>query len=297
MVRVLPVLGTVAHAQQRQLQQLCEAELRARARVDARLSHADSCMPRTQARLEHGAHRTTHTRERASQALEVQRPQRALDAAQKSLLDETSRPTSPPSNSNSTRCAPQAPAALASASRCPSRAPLPAHLPRTVPPRAQSTTCAVRLCAQAHRRGRGREARLRSRRVHRRAPRPRQVGLREVPDADPGASAGPGNRQGNPHGRPPGAGAGGQVRRPPAAVPPGTIFGRAGLAMSRSTLVRGSAPVAYACSHWSTRSRKRCCSHGRAACRRDTGGDARTGQEEDAHRPTCGRTALASSRP
>jgi transposase len=50
-----------------------------------------------------------------------------------------------------------------------------------------------------------------------------------------------------------GAGAGGQVRRPPAAVPPGAaIFGRAGLAIPARRWRSGWARVACSCSRWLT---------------------------------------------
>ena len=106
------------------------------------------------------------------------------------------------------------------------------------PPRARGHRLWLRLCAQAHRRGRGREARLHAGPVHGGAAHPWQMGVHAVRDADPGAGAGARHRQGPAHHGAAGAGAGGQVRRPPAAVPAGAIFARAGLALSRSTLAQ-----------------------------------------------------------
>jgi hypothetical protein len=66
---------------------------------------------------------------------------------------------------------------------------------------AESAYLCMRLRALAHRRGCGREARLRAGRVHGRAPRSRQVGLRQVRDLDPGAGGAAHHRQGHPHHR------------------------------------------------------------------------------------------------
>ena len=63
-----------------------------------------------------------------------------------------------------------------------------------VPPRTRFDDLPVRLRTQAHRRGRQREAGLRTRHYLRRAPHPRQVGLRPLPDDHAGASAAPGHR-------------------------------------------------------------------------------------------------------
>ena len=57
--------------------------------------------------------------------------------------------------------------------------------------------------------------------IHGRAPRPRQVSLRAVQGDHAAARRGPRDRQEDPDGGPAGPGAGGQVCRPPAAVPPG----------------------------------------------------------------------------
>jgi transposase len=54
----------------------------------------------------------------------------------------------------------------------------------------------------------------------------------------PGAGGRARHRQGHPHHGAAGPGAGGQVRRPPAAVPPGRHLRRAGLAIPRSTLAQ-----------------------------------------------------------
>jgi transposase len=65
-------------------------------------------------------------------------------------------------------------------------------------------------------------------RVHGGAPYPRQVGLRQLRNAGAGAGARARHRQGHPHHRAAGPGAGGQVCRSPAAVPPGGDLCRAG---------------------------------------------------------------------
>jgi transposase len=124
--------------------------------------------------------------------------------------------------------------------KTPKRAPLPPHLPRRDVHHEPENTCLrLRQPDAAHRPGRGREAGLPARRVHRRAPCARQVGVPLLREADrPGAGAGARHRQGHPHGRPAGAGAGGQVPGPPAAVPPGAIFERAGHLIARSTLAQ-----------------------------------------------------------
>jgi hypothetical protein len=66
----------------------------------------------------------------------------------------------------------------AEAKEQPKRQPLPDSLPRReIRHEPEATVCGLRLPTEAHRRGRGREARLHPRRVHRRAAHPRQVGV------------------------------------------------------------------------------------------------------------------------
>ena len=140
----------------------------------------------------------------------------------------------------------------------------------------------LRLCAEAHRRGREREARLHPGRVPGRAPHSRQMGLCAVPDADPGAGAGAGDRQGPAHRGAAGPGAGGEVRRSPAAVSPGRHLrarwpGHTALdAGAVGRCLRRAAAAAGRCAEGDA---ARASS---AARRRDAGGDAQAGQGEHA---------------
>ena len=104
------------------------------------------------------------------------------------------------------------------------------------------------------------------------------MGLRQVPDLDPGTGARPDHRQRHPHRRFAGSGAGGQVRRPFTPVPPGNHLcpcrhGAAALnAGAVGGRVRGSTAAAGRCLEGRDSQPRG------ASCRRDAGGDAQAGQ-------------------
>ncbi len=100
----------------------------------------------------------------------------------------------------------------------PKRQVLPVNLPRReIHHEPQSATCACGC--RLERIGEDVSEKLDyQRRVHGGAPRSRQVGMRAVRDPDPGTGGAAHHRQGHPHGRTAGPGAGGQVPRSPAAV-------------------------------------------------------------------------------
>ena len=142
------------------------------------------------------------------------------------------------------------------------------------PARARAHDVRLRVRTQAHWRGRRREARLHAGRVYGGAPRARQVGVREVPDAHPGAGSRARDRQRNPDRGAARARAGREVRRSPAAVSAGRHL-RAGRARDpaldagavggqhgrgAAAPCRGDAPRPH--------------EPHRAACRRDAGLDA-----------------------
>ena len=157
----------------------------------------------------------------------------------------------------------------------PKRAPLPADLPRReIHHEPEDTTCS---CGQAMKRiGQDVAEKLdyAARRVHRRAARARQVGLHLLPDPGAGPGAAARHRQGHPHRRPAGPGAGGQVPGSPAAVPAGSHLrarrprhrpldpGAVGGRMRRAAAAAGG------------RAGRRDAQAARAARRRDAGGDA-----------------------
>lgn len=132
----------------------------------------------------------------------------------------------------------------------------------------------VPLRLEAHRRGRQREAGLPAGRLYGRAPHPRKMGVRALPEVHAGARARVGHRQGYPDGGTFGAGAGRQVRRPPADIPPGRHLyslrpGADALDAGRvSRRVRAAVATAG------------CRSAGqiRATCRRDASADAQAGR-------------------
>ena len=93
--------------------------------------------------------------------------------------------------------------------------------------------------------------------------------------------------KGHPHGRAVGPGAGGQVPRPPAAVAPGTHL-RAGRLADRTLdpdAMGGRVRRAVAAA--GGRLDRRAAAPRRAACRRDAGGHAQAGQQEDAQSRRC----------
>ena len=140
----------------------------------------------------------------------------------------------------------------------------------------------LRLRAETHRRGREREARLHPGRVPCRAPHSRQMGLCEVPDADPGAGAGAGDRQGRAHRGAARPGAGGEVRRSPAAVSTGRDLragGRCDTALDAGAMGRCLRRAPAAAGRCAEGDAARAFS---AARRRDAGGDAQAGQGEHA---------------
>jgi transposase len=73
-----------------------------------------------------------------------------------------------------------------------------------------------------------------------------------------GAGARADHRQGHPHLEPAGQRAGGQVWRPPAAVPLEEIYAREGVPLPRSTLAQWVGQCGVQLSRWSMRSRPRC---------------------------------------
>ena len=181
----------------------------------------------------------------------------------------------------------------------PKRQALPANLPRReIRHEPENTTCSCGCALEAHRRGRGREAGLRARRVHGRAPHPRQVGLRQVRDAGPGAGGAAHHRQGHPHRRPAGAGAGGQVRWITCrCTGRRRIFARAGLAIAAldagavGRRVRRAAAAAGRCAEGRAAARTACCTPTRRRWRCSSRATARrTGR-------TCGATARRSFNP
>ena len=101
-----------------------------------------------------------------------------------------------------------------------------ARLPATARDSPRTRVHHVRLWLpdEAHRRGRGREAGLRAGRLHGGAPRPGQMGLRQVRDHHTSAGGRPRHRQRHPHHRLAGPGAGGQVSPITNPLPPGSIL-------------------------------------------------------------------------
>ena len=165
----------------------------------------------------------------------------------------------------------------------PKRQPLPAHLPRReIHHEPENTTCACG-CAlkrigedvaekldyqpgvftvERHVRGKWVCAQLR--------------------DAGAGAGGAAHHRQGHPHSGPAGPGAGGQVPRSPAAVPPGSHLRarRPGDRALDAGAVGGRVRRAAAAA--GRRADGRAADARRAARRRDAGGDAQAGQRQDA---------------
>ena len=143
------------------------------------------------------------------------RSREQLDSAQVSLLDEAIDADIAAIELELEHLAP-APIIDAAPRQQPKRAALPLKLPRV-----EMHHPRLRLHLEAHRRRRQREAGLHARPVHSRAPYPRQMGLRQVPDIDSGTSARADHRQRHPDSRPAGPGVGSQVRGPFAAIPSG----------------------------------------------------------------------------
>jgi hypothetical protein len=253
-------------------------------RTTARDDHptSDAAAPSTCPEREAGL------RERALEAHEVRRPVRApyRRAAQPARRGDRCRPggggqgdraaaarqqlhhPETSNNPNASRCRRTCPGARSATS--PSPPPVPLRLPD-----------------EAHRRGRGREAGLRARRVQRRAPYPRQVGLRPSAKPGPGAGAAHVIDKGIPT-----TGLLAQVLVAKYAdhLPlyrQEAIFGRAGLAIPARPWRSGWAPAACSCSRWSMRSRPRCSAQ-RAACRRDAGGRCSSRATARRTGPTCG---------
>ena len=236
-----------------------DAELRTHA---AQLASRDEELKRRQLKIDQLTHEMATLKR-----WQYGRHSEQLDAVQRSLLDESidadieaisleiealrEKPVSAPKSQ-------------------PRRVALPASLPAPGnPPRARAYPVRLRLRARAHRRGHQREARTICPGVFtvERHIRGKWV-CRQLRDAHPGAAA---TRRSSTKASPT-AGLLAQVLiakylRSSAALPPGGIFGRAGLAIPRSTLAHGSAPAGCSCSHWSMRSTSDPADPSGAACR------------------------------